>query len=688
MALAAHNQVAYEQTRPSNAPIHLQRQHQNHLHRTQNPQSDAKRPAYLDDEDTAVILDAGILDADIMQSPTQQDIAFRKDSFAQSAGVLPNVDSQTWDQHYPNGLPMESSMTGFSANFNNDPNGYGRHHSISGPPSHQHPSHGAVWSLAPDSGHCTPAGPIEGIPSAQTYDNASYVHQRADSAHASFSHPPPPHPFNATTADSGFIPAPQVQTPMSPHSHQDWMGMAQQEMEGRPGPRQMRPNSPARTMVDLQRRDGIRKKNGRIDIPQERNIHTIDQLIETTKDEDMLKELKQQKRLLRNREAALQSRQRKKKHTEDLETKEKGYSQQISMLEQQVEALGLERDNLTRDRQILVHRTQEADRIIETFQMEKRDMLMKHTEETSNLRKRIQVLTDRIDASPAPAMSANPSSTGFSDFTGEMDALNIGPHEWDSLIYVPDVHGNNVMDEFGFEQQSMGQMKPAQMLEKKASTNTIVPAKKTNDSSTDQPIASSLLFMLLLCGAFVASKPATSSTSDLPKMPPDVRAAAPTVLNSLLSDGSTPTTQQARNVMQSFQDPAPSNMPQPNMRNANKLDQLHQRLTSPSKQQEQDAAFAMTQAQYESLMDPGFPMHNDRVVNQPRPARRNLAEALANPQTPESGNKAEVYTRSLLFDQIPADVVKQFKEMVRDREARDQQEQQQQQQQHFYKVEA
>ena len=66
----------------------------------------------------------------------------------------------------------------------------------------------------------------------------------------------------------------------------------------------MRPSSPPRTMVDIQRRDGIRKKNGRIEIPQERNIHTIDQLIETTKDEDLLKELKQQKRLLRNREAA------------------------------------------------------------------------------------------------------------------------------------------------------------------------------------------------------------------------------------------------------------------------------------------------------------------------------------------------------------------------------------------------
>ena len=69
-------------------------------------------------------------------------------------------------------------------------------------------------------------------------------------------------------------------------------------------PKRMRPSSPSTTMVDFQRRDGIRKKNGRIDIPQERNIHTIDDLIDKTTDEDLLKELKQQKRLLRNREAA------------------------------------------------------------------------------------------------------------------------------------------------------------------------------------------------------------------------------------------------------------------------------------------------------------------------------------------------------------------------------------------------
>jgi hypothetical protein len=126
------------------------------------------------------------------------------------------------------------------------------------------------------------------------------------------------------------------------------------------------------------------------------------------------------------------SRQRKKKHTEELEIKEKGYAHQVTTLEQRLADLDVEREALVQDRQILIHQRQDADRIIESLHMEKRDMLMKHTEETSNLRKRIQVLTDRLDAGPAPAMSANPSSTGFTEFNEEFDTLNIGPHDWDN----------------------------------------------------------------------------------------------------------------------------------------------------------------------------------------------------------------------------------------------------------------
>ena len=54
----------------------------------------------------------------------------------------------------------------------------------------------------------------------------------------------------------------------------------------------------------LLRRDGIRKKNARFEIPAERNLRTIDHLINQTSDEHEIKELKQQKRLLRNRQAA------------------------------------------------------------------------------------------------------------------------------------------------------------------------------------------------------------------------------------------------------------------------------------------------------------------------------------------------------------------------------------------------
>lgn len=360
------------------------------------------------------------------------------------------------------------------------------------------------------------------------------------------------------------------------------------------------------------------------------------------------------------------------------------------MLEQQLAELNTERDTLSQDRQILFHRAQEAERIIETLHMEKRDMLMKHTEETSNLRKRIQVITDRFEAGPAPAMSAAPSSTGFSEFNAEFDTLNINPHDWDNLISPFDAN-SMVPDEFGFGQQAMAPMK--QSLEKKASTNTIVPVstRKANENATEQPIASSLLFMLLLCGAFVASKPATSSTSELPKMPADVRAAAPTVLSNLLSDANPSAhQQQARAAMQAFQEPAPSNLPTMNNQNANRLDQLHHHMISPSKQQSDEAAFAMTQAQYAALMDIGPPVNDHPDPNHVNPARRSLAEALANEHAVGSGNKADVYTRSLLFEQIPADVVRQFKEMVRDRNQRDQQQQQQQhqnQQQQYYKVE-
>jgi hypothetical protein len=267
---------------------------------------DCKQSAFADDEDSAV-LDPSILDADMMQSPNNTS-AFRKDSFANSNGVLSPADSQAWDHQYPNAGPLTMDpATATAPNpFQDDPNLYMRPHSNQAPTAFAQHHHQPSWTFDHPSGNCTPTTNGDFMPPPNHFDPAPhYVHSRADSAHGTFGHAPSgPLQFAPQHPEVNFIPAPQVQAPMSPHSHQDWMGMAQQEMEGRTSSKRMRPASPPRNIMDFQRRDGIRKKNGRIDIPQERNIATIDDLIERTTDEEMLKELKQQKRLLRNREAA------------------------------------------------------------------------------------------------------------------------------------------------------------------------------------------------------------------------------------------------------------------------------------------------------------------------------------------------------------------------------------------------
>ncbi|KAF2724965.1 hypothetical protein K431DRAFT_216695 [Polychaeton citri CBS 116435] len=654
--------------------------------RPSQPESslDARRPSYFESEDSSNVLDPAILDADMMQSPHNSN-QFRKDSFASNGVLSPPAENSAWDSSsYVACNPEHAAASGVTGTFHGDRTAFVRHsvaHQSTYRPQPQPQPQQAQWNMDQSSGQCTPTHGLDFMPQPQ-FEGPPYALQRTESAPSqSFARQPhhATHNFNGIPVpEQNFIPAPQVQTPMSPHSHQDWMAMAAQEGDRRPMPKRMRPQSPPRTIVDLQRRDGIRKKNGRIEIPQERNIHTIDELIDKTTDEDLLKELKQQKRLLRNREAALASRQRKKKHTEDLEVKEKGYAQQIVHLEKEVADMQLAHNQMERDRQLLWQQKEEARRHIDVLQEEKRDLAMRHTEETSLLRRRIQILTDQLEHGSAPSMSAAPSSTGFADFNAEMEALNMNHdvgNDWDSFFVVNDLH-NEGQEDFTFD-PTVDQVKLSPKLEKKASTNTIVPVppKLQHEASMEQPIASGLLFMLLLCGAFVASNPQISSRSDLPRMPPDVQRAAPTVLSNLLAEaGSDSSTQLHASMPQAAQAPGPSSAALEGNGRTSRLDHMHRRLTVPSKQQEADAAFSMTPAQYASLTE--VPIHNPNDGAEPMTGRRNLAHALASIEHEGGKSKAEVYTRSLLWDQIPVDVVKQFREMVRDQDELESQQQQ------------
>jgi len=110
--------------------------------------------------------------------------------------------------------------------------------------------------------------------------------------------------FTPVQDDRHYSNAAQAQRPMSPHSSTDWIGLAARETQARPLPRRMQPSPSSLTMAKYAKQDGIRKKNTRIEIPPEHNLDAIEGLINQAKDDDEVKELKGQRRLLRNREAA------------------------------------------------------------------------------------------------------------------------------------------------------------------------------------------------------------------------------------------------------------------------------------------------------------------------------------------------------------------------------------------------
>lgn len=170
------------------------------------------------------------------------------------------------------------------------------------------------WPMSRDSGSCTPS---------QVYDQFSHDFD-ANSAGA-FSGgavgPVSSINFSQMTYRPGAVFGAPGGVAMSPQSSQGWMPTTTATTaaatttttttttttaevpnnQARPTTRSPTYRSDSTLHV---RRDGIRKKNARFEIPAERTLSNIDQLIAQSTNEEEIKELKQQKRLLRNRQAA------------------------------------------------------------------------------------------------------------------------------------------------------------------------------------------------------------------------------------------------------------------------------------------------------------------------------------------------------------------------------------------------
>ncbi|KAI8630525.1 bZIP transcription factor [Xylariaceae sp. FL1651] len=571
---------------------------------------------FFDEDDTGIlddtILDHSALDSGLEMSPPMA--GSRRDSFA-VAGSLFSPKTEDWQSVDMQSVPSNNP---FLEPQNNNP------FTRPDPPHATYGSQNQPWSMGHGSGTCTPVQ-YDGLEA--TYDGNTSIFQRPMSMQTPFSNPTGHVPlFSAVGPSNSSIPT-------SPQK--DWMG---HDFKNQSLKRSQPDSSVIRSHNELRRGDGIRKKNARFDIPAERNLDNIDALIQQSTDDQEIKELKQQKRLLRNRQAALDSRQRKKQHTERLEEEKKQYTNVISSMEEEIADLQTKLAQLLREKEYMQNH-------IEDLRLEKEEMVQTHTIETGELRKKVSILTDHVQRLEHAAI---PSNTGFAMGFNDMDGMTMDG-TWDNMTYAEDY---SMETEVKQELQLVSPKKP----------------ELTFPAEVEKPATQGgLLFMLFLVGAFVL---ANRSTPTIPRVSEDMREASATLLNNILKDAGV--AHAPSNAIE-LAAPQPSGAswvntaPVPMTSHAmdgvapSMLGDLTDSLTQPTEQQTNEQVFGLTPAQYNGITSQDF-----NRAPQPSSTRRNLAEALATMRHTEKQTAADVYTRSLLWDQIPGDVVRNFAKMVQE----------------------
>jgi hypothetical protein len=250
---------------------------------------DTSRPQKCFDEEDSSTLDENIFDQNALDSGLEMSPAMadsRRDSFAVTAPLF-SPKTEDWQSVEMQSVPSNNPF--LEQHSNNPFMRLDQHHQ---PPDYGH--QGPGWAIS-SSDSATPLQSFDGLPTeyhaASIFDRPTPVQGQT--------------PFSSPTNQVALfqqVGHPGSQSiPSSPQKDQ-WVSP---DLKNQGMGRKNRPGSPMiRSHNELRRGDGIRKKNARFDIPAERNLSNIDQLIAQSTDEQEIKELKQQKRLLRNRQAA------------------------------------------------------------------------------------------------------------------------------------------------------------------------------------------------------------------------------------------------------------------------------------------------------------------------------------------------------------------------------------------------
>jgi hypothetical protein len=342
----------------------------------------------------------------------------------------------------------------------------------------------------------------------------------------------------------------------------------------------------------------------------------------------------------------LDSRQRKKLHTEKLEEEKKHFTHTITQLEEMVQSLQKRETDLMREKGEWMAQQGQITQYIEGLHMEKDEMIRVHTLETAELRKKNNILmetVEKLERGSKPVLADNHAG----EFAG-FENLSMEGHPWEEFTMANGL--------------CMSEPVPA-----------APPSQALTDERTSEkhPFSWNAFYMCLLFGAYIASNNTLLPGRSLPQMSEEYRAESANVLKAVLASSPPELTNPVAHASVSA-GPGPSmtgmeiGQMGPAPSGSSTLDELHDTLVMPTEEQERAQVFALNADQYNSLTtfedDGGFKPQQPSNLQQALAAMRNHNAA----QSRMHDATSDVYSRSLMWERVPQKVIRDFQRMVQE----------------------
>ena len=363
---------------------------------------------------------------------------------------------------------------------------------------------------------------------------------------------------------------------------------------------------------------------------------------------------------------SLDSRQRKKTHTEKLELEKKHFSNQKKELE---ETIGQYENKFNQEREQWRQQQQQYEAYIQQLTYERDEAIRTKTIETADLRRQNNVLKDYVRD-----IERQQHAPGFSAGTTNQDTFNNDFSNFSNL----DLE-DNFEDEFSFinsdDLKMEGEDSPARQLTPRPPP---VISETKAATKTDSGFSWNTFYMCLLFGAFIASNskadssttsaPSNQLSTQLPSLSEDYRNEAGNVLKAVLASDAelahelVPSRSASANLPTTISGTEFSRM---SNHATSSLESLSSRLTTPSRQQEVAAAFSLTPNQYNEIANPDY-LDDEPVEVKPTRLQQMFATLQAERDNLDrmAGMSGRARERSVLLDRVPEKVLKDFRDMV------------------------